>query len=76
MYTIIKLRSGKFHGQFRLQDGTEHYQYDTIAEAVKGAIDFAKHCNGSKIKKKDILFLEEQPVTETKLVPWDPGKVK
>jgi hypothetical protein len=72
MYTIIRLNNGKFLGMFRLQDGTERYTYDTLKEAIKGAKSFAKTCNGMKIKKKHISFLQEQPVTEVKLVPWDP----
>lgn len=72
MYTIIKCVDGKFRCQFRLQDSTEHYEEDTLKAAVKHAKKFAKNCNGVKIKKKDITFMQEQPTQEIKLIPWTP----
>ena len=72
MYTIIKLLNGKYLGQFRLQDGTERYTFDTLEEAIKEAIQFARVLNGTKIKRKSITFLQEQPVTEIQYVPWSP----
>lgn len=74
MYTIILGLDGKYHCQFRLQDGTEYYTEETLEAAVDHAKRFAKFMNGMKIKKKNITFLRQTPVTEVKLVPWKPGK--
>lgn len=74
MYTIILRRDGKYHCQFRLQDGTERYVEDSLEAAIEHAKTFAKVMNGVKIKKKDITFLREELAQEVKLVPWNTGK--
>lgn len=72
MYTIIKGLDGKFHCQFRLQDGTEYYTEDSLEVAIEHAKNFAKTMNGTKIKKKDITFLQEARKRETRLIEWKP----
>ena len=76
MYTIVKLKTGKFLGPFRLQDGTGRYTFDTPDEAVKSAKRFAETVNGARgehgLKKKHITFLQEKDVVETRWVPRNP----
>ncbi len=72
MYTIFKGHDGKFHCQGRLQDGTERWVKDTLEEAIKSMKSFAKFGNGTKIKKKDIQFLQLVQVVEEKWVEWRP----
>ncbi len=75
MYRIIKLLNGKYHGQFRLQDGTEYYMFDTLGEAIKKAKKFAKVTNGdANLKKSGMTFLQEttKRVTVTEFESWKP----
>jgi hypothetical protein len=72
MYTIILGLDGKYHCQFRLQDGTEYYVEDSLESAIKGAKAFAKAYNHSKIKKKDITFLRERQVAAVEYDSWKP----
>lgn len=72
MYMIIKCLDGKIRGRFRLQDGTERYEFSTIEEDIEKAKEFAQVCNGTKIKKKDVRFVQEVQTLETKLMPWKP----
>jgi hypothetical protein len=73
MYTIILGLDGKYHCQFRLQDGTEYYTEPTLETAIAHAKKFARIVNGDKkLKKKDIAFYKQEPIQEVKLVPWRP----
>lgn len=72
MYTIIRGLDGKFYCQGKLQDSTERWEEADLEAAIKSMKRFAKTMNGEKkLKKKGILFLQEQAVIETKLVPWN-----
>ena len=74
MYTIVKGMDGRFHCQGRLQDGAERWIKDTLDEAVASMKKFARVLNGTKIKKKDITFLQERPAAGVECVPWDPWR--
>lgn len=72
MYTIIKRLDGKYHCYCQLQDGKEHYAYDTLTEAVRCCKKFAEIMNGEKnLKKKDITYQIEKPLTLTEFVQVD-----
>lgn len=62
MYTIILGKDGKYHCEGRIQDGTERWVCDSLEDAVKKMKCHAKIMNGTKIKKKHIVFLRERTV--------------
>lgn len=70
MYTIILGLDGRYYCWGKLQDGTERWTENNLEAAIKSMKDFARFANHTKIKRKDIEFFQEQPVMETKYVPW------
>ncbi len=72
MYTIIKGLDGKYHCHGRLQDSTERWTEDTLKKAIKSMKVHAKMGNHTKIKKRDITYLQEAPVTKMEYIPWQP----
>lgn len=59
MYSITKQLDGKYRAESYIQDGIEKEICDTEAEAVESCKGNALHCNGTKIKRKDITFRQE-----------------
>jgi hypothetical protein len=72
MYKIIRWWDGKFHCECQLQDGTERWVEDDLEAAVTAVKRFARVMNGTKLKRKGIIFLQPKPVAELQLVPWNP----
>ena len=70
MYSITKMLNGTFWCEGRVQDGKETWSDATLEAAIKSMKTFAKVMNHTEIKKKNIQFWQQQPVTATKVVPW------
>lgn len=62
MYTIFQLADGTYECQGKLQDGTERWSEPTLEAAIKTMKNFAKVMNGTKLKKKNIVFYRAEPV--------------
>jgi hypothetical protein len=59
MYSVIKQLDGKYRAEAFIQDGVEKEICDTEEQAVQSCKGNALHCNGTKIKRKDITFRRE-----------------
>lgn len=58
MYTIYRMQDGTYHCEGRLQDGTERWISSSLESAIESMKKFAKTMNGTKLKKKGIVFFE------------------
>ncbi|MDE1971297.1 MAG: hypothetical protein KGI50_07025 [Patescibacteria group bacterium] len=60
---------GTYQCRGQVQDGMETWIENNFEVAVRSMKDFAKIINGTKIKRKDITFLQQPNLPP---VPWKP----
>jgi hypothetical protein len=69
MYTIYRLKTGKFQCCCRIQDGTERWICATEEDAIQSLLDSSKILNGVQITRDDIHIFDELPPEPLRLTP-------